>query len=207
MKRLLQRILKAKVTLIITDNTHVFLNAVCRKKVWNVRLHWMFQKASSKVWWHIARYILDHNKESSKVIDLYIENHWHWVRHPLPPITPKGKVYDLEKILRSLNRRYFKNKLKAQITWGKSPSRRSYEEMQLGSYSTSRNLITIHPSLDHKRIPKYVLEATVFHEMCHAVIPVKTVNGRKQIHPKAFKRLEAKYPHLSKARKWEENYF
>ncbi|MDO8527084.1 MAG: SprT-like domain-containing protein [Deltaproteobacteria bacterium] len=200
----LQKILGAPVRLTITDNTHVFLNAVFRKKMWYVRLHWMFPEAGLKIWKHVGHYILKHDRASSKEIDKYIEKKWHRVRHPLPPIETKGKVYDLAKMFQRLNRIYFKGQLKVLITWGKSATRRSYEQLQMGSYSTSRNLITLHPNLDQKFVPPFVVEATLFHEMCHAVLPVRTVNGRKQIHPPAFKKLEERYPPLAKARDWEE---
>ncbi len=200
----LKKILCESIHLTITDNTHVFLNASYRKKMWHVRLHWMFTKAPSPIQHHVARYILNHNKKSSKVIDQFIEEHWHWVRHPLPSIVTKGKVYDLQKIFDRLNRLFLKGKIKAKITWGKSAARRSYEQLQMGSYSSSRRLITIHPSLDQKWVPRHVVEATIFHEMCHAMIPVKKINGRKQIHPLVFKKLEARYPHLQKVQKWEE---
>ncbi|MDP2600155.1 MAG: SprT-like domain-containing protein [Deltaproteobacteria bacterium] len=201
---ILKKILKGPVRLTVTDNTHVFLNASYRKKIWHVRLHWMFAKASPAVQQQAAQYILNHNKKSSKVIDQFIEDHWHWVRHPLPPIVVKGKIYNLESIFSRLNRRFFRKKLKSKITWGKSGGRQGYEQLQMGSYSTSRDLITVHPSLDQKKVPHYVVESTVFHEMCHAVIPVQKINGRKQIHPPAFKKMEAQYPHLKKAQKWEE---
>ena len=206
LRALLQHVLREPVQLTITDNTHVFLNACFKKKRWQMRLHWMFLEAPISVQEQVARYILTHSKTSSKAVDQFIEDHWHWVRHPLPPIQTKGKIYDLEKIFDALNVDYFDGKVKAKITWGKSPSRRSYEELQMGSYSTSRQLITVHPHLDQKFVPHYVVEATIFHEMCHAVLPVQKVGGRKQIHPPAFKKLEEKYIHYAKAREWEEEH-
>ncbi len=203
----LQRVLEGPVELFIHDNTHVFLNARFRKKKWFVRLHWIFLKAPSAMPKHLARYILTRDRESSKVIDRYIEKRWDWVRHPLPPIRTKGKYFDLQNIFDRLNRRYLQGKVGAKITWGSSKNRRAYEQMQMGSYSTSRNLITIHPKLDQKFIPRFVVEATVFHEMCHALVPIQEKNGRKQIHPPAFKKMEERYVHLERAKEWEEEHF
>lgn len=202
----LQRVLKKPVTLIIHDNTHVFLNAYLEKQRWVVRLHWMFLKSPRGMAKQIARYLLTRNKKSSKLIDRYIEDRWHWVRHPLPPIQTKGKYFDLKKVFARLNRRYLKGKVTAKIGWGPKNNRRAYEQMQMGSYSTSRDLIAIHPNLDQKFVPKYVVEATIFHEMCHALVPVREVKGRKQIHPLVFKKLEAKYPHVEKAGEWEDKH-
>ncbi|MBI4125698.1 MAG: hypothetical protein HY466_07205 [Deltaproteobacteria bacterium] len=203
---LLARLLKEKVELVIHDNTHVFMNAYFRKKRWVIRLHWMFLKSPAMAR-QIGSYLLTRNKENSKAIDRYIENHWHWVRHPMPPLQHRGRHYDLKKIRNDLNRRYLGGRITAQITWGPKNSRRAYEQMQMGSYSTSRNLIIIHPGLDQKFVPRYVVAATVFHEMCHALVPVKEKGGRKQIHPLSFRKLEARYPSLDKAKKWEEAHF
>lgn len=202
-RRAMGRLLKKPVALIVHDNAHVFLNARFKKGVWRVRLHWMFLKGP-KMASAIASYILKRDKKSSQKIDQYIENHWHWVRHPLPLIRAEGKVYDLKEIFDSLNRRFWRGKITSKITWGPDGGKKHYEQLQMGSYSTSRDLITIHPRLDRKIVPRHVVEATVFHEMCHAAIPVKRVGKRRQIHPPEFKKLEARYPHLKKALAWED---
>lgn len=203
LQQILGKHLKAKIALKITDNASVFLRADYRRRVWHIRLHWMFQKAEPSLQKHIARYIDDHNKESSSLIDRFIEDHWHWVHHRMPPIVTKGKIYDLEKLFKKLNRDFLEDKVTAKITWGPSASRRAYEQLQMGSYSTSKNLITVHPHLDQKFVPQYVVEGTIFHEMCHALVPVRKVNGRREIHPPTFKTMETIYPHLKKALEWE----
>lgn len=204
----LQRCLKARVDLTVTDNAHVFLKARLQKHCWKIRLHWMFLKAPAQreLPKHLARYIVWRNRESSKIIDQYIEDHWHWVRHPMPPLRTAGHCYDLRRMFDDLNQRFLDGAVTAQITWGPKQGRRAYEQMQMGSYSSSRNLITIHPALDRKAIPQYVVEATVFHEMCHALVPVRKVNGRRQIHPPEFKTLERRYPRWQEAQRWEERH-
>lgn len=206
-RRMLQCRLREPVRLIVHDNTHVFLTAHFRKKIWTIRLHWMFLRSPAMAR-EIACYLMKRDKASSHAIDRYIEDHWHWVRHPLPPIRTKGRVYDLQKIFDALNRRFWRGRRKicAQITWGSDSKRAIYEQLQMGSFSSSRRLITIHPRLDHKKVPRTVVEATIFHEMCHAALPVRRVGGRRQIHPPAFKRLEARYPFLKKAIAWEERH-
>lgn len=204
-RRALSRRLKEPVRLIVHDNTHIFLTAHFRKKIWTVRIHWMFLRSQAMAR-EIARYLLKRDKSSSQAIDLYIEDHWHWVRHPLPPIRTKGRFYDLQKIFGRLNRKFWRGRINAKITWGSDSKRAIYEQLQMGSFSSSRRLITVHPRLDHKKVPRTVVEATIFHEMCHAALPVRRVGGRRQIHPPAFKRLEARYPFLKKAIRWEEQH-
>ncbi|MDO8494442.1 MAG: SprT-like domain-containing protein [Deltaproteobacteria bacterium] len=196
--------LKSVVHLVITDNSRVFMNAKLKKKIWQIRLHWMFLRAKEEMASHLVNYILYRNKISSKIIDRFIEDRWNWVHHRLPTIRTEGKVCQLQEIFDVLNRRYLNGRVRAQITWGKNASRRSYEQLQMGSFSSSKRLITIHPHLDQKFVPKYVVEATVFHEMCHAVVRTRVVNGRKLIHTKEFSDLEATYPLLGRAKKWED---
>lgn len=203
LEQVLEKYLQKKVLLTLTDNASIFLNAKLVKGVWHLRLHKMFLRAKPELWRDIAHFSETHNKAASGNIDRYIEDHWHEVKHRMPPIVTKGKVYDLEKIFNALNRRYLQNQVTAKITWGEKATRRAYEQMQMGSYSTSKNLITVHPHLDQKFVPEYVVEATIFHEMCHAVLPAKKINGRRQIHPPAFKKLEERYVHLKKAQEWE----
>lgn len=205
----LEKVFREPVALTITDNAHVFFNLHFKKKRWMVRLHWMFLKAEnvSEIAQHIARYTLYRSKKSSKVIDQYIEDHWHWVRHKMPPIQTQGKYYNLQAILDDLNRRYLEGRIDCKITWSRPSLQRFKSQLQMGNYSTSKNLITIRPRLDQKFVPKYVVEATVFHEMCHALIPVRKVNGRRRIHPPEFAVMEKRYAHLEKAHRWEDHNF
>lgn len=205
----LEKVFKEPVRLLVNDNTHVFFNIYYRKKKWTVRLHWMFLKSEdpAETARHLAQYTFYRTKKSARFIDRYIEERWHWVRHPLPPIHTKGKYFDLQAIFNDLNRKYCDGKVAAKITWGKKKEKNYRGQLQMGSYSTSRNLITIHPRLDQKFVPKIVVEATIYHEMCHAMIPVRRVNGRRSVHPPAFKKLEAKYPRLKEVHAWEEKHF
>lgn len=205
----LEKAFREPVALILTDNAHLFFNIYFKKKRWMVRLHWMFLKAPhiQEMADHIARYTFYRNKKSSKAIDQYIEDHWHWVRHKMPPIQTQGKYYDLQAIFDDLNQRYLEGRVHCKITWSRPSVQRFKNQLQMGNYSTSKNLITIRPRLDQKFVPKYVVEATVFHEMCHALIPVLKVNGRRMIHSREFTVMEKRYAHLGKAHRWEDRNF
>jgi len=64
--------------------------------------------------------------------------------------------------------------------------------------------IMINPILDNKKVPRYVLEFIVYHEMLHAAIDMELQNGRRRIHSKEFKKRERMYKYYHKAVAWEK---
>lgn len=134
---------------------------------------------------------------------------------PAPPrrtrIRPRGRCSDLSRIAEELNRRFFGGELTARITWGRRrPRRRSRRRrtrrvsMQLGSYHPDQDLVRVHPALDQPWVPRYVLEAVIYHELLHAALPPVERNGRRRIHTPEFRRRERLYPHLDRAQHWVE---
>ncbi len=113
----------------------------------------------------------------------------------------------LQGIFNRLNQEYFKGRLDARIEWGrevKTPNKRSF---RFGSYDTTKNLIRIHPRLKQEFVPGYVLESTVFHEMCHQACPPVKRNGQWQSHHRDFKKKEREYRHFREAVKWEKTHW
>jgi hypothetical protein len=119
-----------------------------------------------------------------------------------------GAVLDLRQVADDLNERHFEGRLKVAITWGKGPGeahrcqRARTSSLQLGSYSYEDRLIRIHRVLDQPGIPRYVIEAVVFHELVHAALPPVVRNGRRYFHTPEFRRREREYRHLQKADQW-----
>lgn len=112
--------------------------------------------------------------------------------------TAKGDIYNLKEIFNSLNTKYFSNQLNVQfIGWSKN---KSYS--RLGFYDKERNLLVISKIFDSPKVPQQVIEFLVYHEMLHIHIPINTKNGRRQIHPKEFKKIEQKFPAFEKIDQW-----
>ncbi len=113
----------------------------------------------------------------------------------------------LQGLFDRLNKEYFGGKLDARIEWGrevKTPNRRSF---RFGSYDSAKNLIRIHPRLDQDFVPSYVLESTVYHEMCHQACPPVKRNGQWMTHHSDFKKKEREYRHFREATKWEKTHW
>jgi len=111
---------------------------------------------------------------------------------------PAGKVYDLEEIFEQLNREYFHGLMaRPALTWSEHKARRL-----LGHYDAAHNTIMVSSILDAAKVPRYVVEYLVYHEMLHLVHPVKMRAGRRCVHPKAFQLDEARFPRLQEARNY-----
>lgn len=96
--------------------------------------------------------------------------------------TARGHVYDLEEIFDELNQKFFHGLLgRPQMTWS-----REHATRLLGHYDPAHNAIVISRAFDHPRVPRYVVEYIVYHEMLHTLYPVKVRKGRRCVHPKEF---------------------
>ncbi len=112
--------------------------------------------------------------------------------------SPRGMVYDLERIFDELNVRFFHGLLaRPQMTWSQIRSRRS-----LGHYDPAHNTIVVSRIFDHVRAPRYGLEYIVYHEMLHLKHPVKLRGSRRCVHGPEFQAEEKLFPELEKAREF-----
>lgn len=115
--------------------------------------------------------------------------------------TPKGSVYDLDEIFDRVNQTYFQNAIsKPVLTWS---ARRTYRI--LGHHDSTHETIVVSRSLDDRKVPQYVVEYVVFHEMLHIHHPTQHRNGRRYNHTPAFRRDEEKFMYFDEAEKWIEN--
>jgi predicted metal-dependent hydrolase len=110
----------------------------------------------------------------------------------------QGRVYDLNKIFDDLNFRFFHGLLaRPQMTWSFERARN-----RLGHYDPAHNAIVISRTFDHPRVPRYVAEYIVYHEMLHLKHPVKLKGSRRCVHSSEFQAAEREFPHLDAARKF-----
>jgi len=112
----------------------------------------------------------------------------------------QGDFYDLDEIFDALNQTYFKNSLqKPVLTWS---ARQTYRI--LGHHDSTHETVVISRSLDDEKVPKFVVEYVVFHEMLHIFHPTEHRNGRRFNHTPAFKRNERKFRYFEEAESWIE---
>jgi hypothetical protein len=114
---------------------------------------------------------------------------------------------DLQAIYDRLNEEYFNGRLSGTIEWSRDSKTTNRRSFKFGSYDPKRELIRIHPRLNQEFVPVYVLELTVYHEMCHQAVPPVRRNGQWQTHHRDFKKKEKEYRHYREAMKWEKNHW
>jgi predicted metal-dependent hydrolase len=114
--------------------------------------------------------------------------------------TSKGETYDLDKIFERVNLLYFQNSIpKPVLTWSAQKTYRI-----LGHHDSTHETIVISRSLDSKKVPHYVVEYVVFHEMLHIHHPTTHRNGRRYNHTPAFRQDERKFAFFEEAENWIE---
>ncbi|HYG63156.1 MAG TPA: hypothetical protein VEL74_11285 [Thermoanaerobaculia bacterium] len=186
-----------------------------------LRIHRSFAVAPEEVLRAVATFV-DSKRGSERARQALVVIREHFARHRQTegrrrvPLRPAGEAYDLRRIADDLNQRYFEGRLTAEITWGRGPAgvahrcrrgaRSRTSSLQLGSYSYEDNLIRIHRLLDDPGIPRYVVEAVVYHELLHADMPPVIQNGRRLFHTPEFRRRERQFRQLGRADEWiQEN--
>ena len=111
-----------------------------------------------------------------------------------------GDFYNLDEMFASLNRNYFQDKLpKPVLSWS---ARKTYRI--LGHHDSTHETVIISKSLDDKKVPKYVVEYVLFHEMLHIFHPTEHRGGRRFNHTPQFRRNERKYAYFEEAENWIE---
>ncbi len=178
----------------------------------HVSLHSMFVKAPDSVQKGLASYIRKASARLAPAIKAYIDANAQNLDHtPLvnpDKIVTTGKVYDLQALYNSINKRYFGGKLDLVITWYGEHNKKVREKCTLGQYLSAVKLVKIHRLLDSIKVPLHVIEYVIYHEMVHAVCPAYVdENGRNCIHSKEYKELEECFAEYAEANRWlETNY-
>jgi hypothetical protein len=178
-------------------------------KAYDVRLHCMFVDPDVVIARALAQYIVDNDRDASRVLGDFIDANAEAVRNrgrrsAQPVLLTTGDHHDLRAIYDQLNQRYFDGAIDAAITWGArlGPARRR-TSIKMGSYSVEDRLIRLHRSLDRAFVPAVFVEWIVFHEMLHQVHDIKVKNGRREFHSRAFLTAEASFDGFLEARAWE----
>jgi hypothetical protein len=109
-----------------------------------------------------------------------------------------GHQYRLDEIFEDLNRRFFHGLMgRPQLTWSRDHARN-----RLGHYDPAHNTIVISRVFDHPRVPRFVVEYIVFHEMLHLKHPVKLRGSRRCVHSREFIAEERAFPELEQAERF-----
>lgn len=112
---------------------------------------------------------------------------------------PRGKAYDLVRIFDDINERYLDGQLRLPVlAWTLRPITSRW-----GWYSAMVRpcgLIVINRLLDDARVPRFVLEGTMYHEALHMHLDPELSNGRRRVHTREFYDLERRFERLDDLR-------
>lgn len=85
-----------------------------------------------------------------------------------------------------------------KLSWSKEVARHRF-----GHWDPDHQAVVISQVLDDPKVPEFVLDYVLYHELLHILHPVKMGSGSKRIvHSAAFKRDERKFPDWQEAEKW-----
>ena len=111
---------------------------------------------------------------------------------------PKGSVRNLSEVFEYVNGCYFNGSLRVpDLAWV-----RESPKTRLGFYFEPLDLLAANRCLDSARVPRYVLEFVVYHELLHGLIEAKGSPVRRLHHTEEFKRREREFSHFEDAEKW-----
>jgi hypothetical protein len=109
--------------------------------------------------------------------------------------TAQGNIYNLDTLFSTINQQYFAGKMsKPRLMWSSILSHR-----KLGHYERTRDRVVISKTLDHHRIPQYLVEFVLYHELLHKHHGIQWVNGKYLAHTPEFKRSERKFSQFQEA--------
>ncbi len=112
--------------------------------------------------------------------------------------TSRGKFYNLDELFDKLNGEYFSNKLaKPRLTWSQIPTYRKF-----GHYEPARDRVVMSLTLDDPRLPPFVVEFVLYHELLHKYHGISWVNGRRMAHTPEFRRDERAFKLYQRASEW-----
>jgi len=109
-----------------------------------------------------------------------------------------GKNYDLAESYLRVNQKYFSGKLeKPHLVWNNRLTRRKF-----GHYQEDTNTVMVSISLDHPRVPEYVIDYVMYHELLHFQLGANLINNRRYTHTTEFKRKEQEFSRIKEAQKF-----
>ena len=107
-----------------------------------------------------------------------------------------GKIYSLDHSFGRVNQKYFGGRMeKPHLVWNNQITHRKF-----GHYQDDTNTIVVSISLDHPRVPEYVLDYVMFHELLHKQLGARQVKNRRYTHTNEFKSEESQYSRITKAK-------
>lgn len=212
-KRRMAKHLDLDLEIVVNENRSTMLNLLERKRDRaRLSMHKMFLDAPEQVISAIAHYVRGTRSNRSGqnlVLRGFIQKNLTQLDYShtvdKQKLVHQGKVYDLSEIYDRLNKQYFGNKLKLQITWYGLWKKKNRCRVIFGQYFDALKLVKIHRRLDDPFFPDYFVDFVVYHEMLHSVVPgYVDERGLFRSHGEEFKEREREFEFYEEAMAWEK---
>ena len=110
----------------------------------------------------------------------------------------KGSVHDLTESFKRVNLAYFNEQIpEPHLVWNKQFTVRKF-----GHYQWDTDTVMVSRTLDQRRVPKFVVDYVMYHELLHKKLGARLVNSRRMVHTSSFRVQEAKYAKLDEAQRY-----
>ena len=200
--------LRERVRLVVHDNRSTMVSYRRAGRELQVRVHHLFLGAPEEVARALGDFAAARRAPARRAACRLIDDFVRVRRQRIAPprtgrLEPRGRVHDLQEMLERLNALHFEGAVVARIGWGRSGATPGRRSIKTGVYLHHARAIRIHPALDRDDVPAFYVEAVVFHEMLHQVVPPQERRGRRVIHGSDFRRRERAFPGYAAARAWE----
>lgn len=185
-----------------------------RRRHYEVRLADLLERAPLPVHYSLACILLSKLDRRLRLRPADRHAYEHWAREPsvveaheaarrsrgrkrVDP--PQGATHDLLALFAGLNERYFNGLLPTlQLGWSRARSRSLW-----GHHDEAHKTIVLNRMLDSPRVPVFVVESILFHEMLHDVIPARYGRGRRRIlHSRQFREAERLFAEYDEAQRF-----
>ena len=185
--RLKDGVLEVKISDLLSDAPEKVLTALAYILISKIR-----RKECPKVYQKIYRLWVNSHEMNLRHKEVR-KDRGHKARH-----NPKGSVYNLCELFEELNEKYFSGVLSMpSLCWGTRITVRKY-----GHYDPSKHAILISRTLDNEKVPRFVCEFVLYHEMLHIIHDAKQTDYQNRSHHKAFRDDEKLFEKYSEAERW-----
>ena len=108
----------------------------------------------------------------------------------------RGRHYDLAQVFDRVNAACFAGEMpRPKLAWSRALTAR-----KMGHYQFASDTVVISLTLDDPRVPEYVIDLVMYHELLHKQMGARMVNGRRYAHTEAFRQAERRFEHYAPAK-------
>ncbi len=179
-----------------------------REVLFGLALHLLAKLFRKNVPPEFEKYVQEYKLFTTSEAVHKLDNSLRVLRERPKKLEPVGQAYDLNQVIGKVaaeNWKVLDGIELPRATWTSAPWFRT-----LGLYDDAFNTVIINKALDDERVPRFVLEYVVFHELLHARHAPKYGRGnslRRRVHTREFKNEEEKFAFFREANDWIDRKF